>query len=219
MRKLLVILALVGLTCVVGAWQPPAAGSTSYFITAMILHPTGGGSYKAILTCGWHDVGDCICPDTYSKGLDWVAQSGSTQVSVRIAAYGGPSATTRVANMSSSMPQYGCKRIVSQVKRLSDGGLFGSVVNQHSYREGTYSTVIYSQLSGFQNIRDVGFMVPAGQDNCTTEGPHTMQWYESGNYDTEYGKDTGIPTECQCCGCNKLYDPWLFYEYYFKFYS
>lgn len=182
----------------------------------------GGGSYDAILTVGWHDLGDCYphCPDTYSKGLDWVWENdASTLVRVRLWNWGGPSAITRVANMSSSMPQYGCKRIVSAVKRLSDGGVFGSVVNQHSYRGGTYNSVVYSRSSGYQNTANVGYMVPYQQDNCTTTGDHTMQWYESGNYDTGYGKDSSIPTECQCCGCGTPYDVWNVWEYYFSFNS
>jgi len=44
MRKLLVILALVGLTWVVGAWDTPAAEPASYSITAFTFHPVGGGS-------------------------------------------------------------------------------------------------------------------------------------------------------------------------------
>jgi hypothetical protein len=221
MRKLLVILALVGLTCAVGAWDAPAAEAASYSITAFTFHPVGGGSYHAILDVGWHEVGDCIhCPDANPHGLDWTWENDvSTLVRVRLWNWGGPSAITRVANMYSYYTTYPCKRIVSEVKRLSDGGVFGSVVNQHSYREGTYSTAVYSRSSGYQNTANVGYMVPYQQDNCLTTANHTMQWYESGDHDTGYGKDTGIPTECQCCVCATPYDVWNAWEYYFDFHS
>ncbi|MGQ9573620.1 MAG: hypothetical protein ACUVV3_10660, partial [Dehalococcoidia bacterium] len=49
--------------------------------------------------------------------------------------------------------------------------------------------------------------------------PHTHQYYRSGPNDTEYGKNAAMPTECQCCGCNKHYPPWITHEYYFKFWS
>jgi len=220
MRKLLVILALVGLTCVLSAWQPPAVKSASYFISAMTFHPTGDSSHNAILTCGWHDIGDCVCPDAESKALDWVAQGGSTAVWVRLWAFGGPTSNTWVARMNSYKPQTGCYRIESDVMRISDWALFGKVVALHSTRPAsTQYANIYSRSSGTQNAAGVGSMVPQGQDNCQSEGPHTHQYYESGPNDDQSGKNGGMSTECQCCGCNDPYGIWITYEYYFKFWS
>jgi hypothetical protein len=225
MHRLIVVLAIVGASFGVGVAQPPSAEAQSSLILAMTFHPTGSASNSAILTCGWHDICDASYPDTYSKGLDWVAQGGSTSTWVRIWNYGGPSSSTWVARMNSSMPTTGCYRIASEVKRISDGAIFGSVVNQHSRRTGSAYANLFSRSGGYQNPSVVGSFVPLGQDNCTTEGPHTMQWYASGDYDTESGKNGGVPKEClpnssTCCySCNKSYSIWLTYEWYFRFYS
>lgn len=228
MHRLLVVLAIVGAGFGVGVAQPPSAEAQSYLILAMTFHPTGSASNSALLTCGWHDVCDGSYPDTPSKGLDWVAQGGSTSTWVRIWNYGGPSSSTWVARMNSSMPTTGCYRIASEVKRISDWAIFGSVVNQHSRRTGSAYSNLFSRSGGYQNASVVGSMIPSGQDNCLTGGVHTMQWYASGDYDTESAKNAGIAKECvivppddtKCCIlCNKPYSIWITYEYYFRFYS
>jgi len=222
MRKLLVILALVGLICVLSASQPPAAKAASYYISVMTFHPTGDSSHNALLTCGWHEVGDCApCPgsDPNPRALDWVAQGGSTSVQVRLWAFGGPSSNTWVARMYSYKPTTGCYRIESDVKRISDYAVFGKVVALHSTRPASTAYAnIYSKSSGYQNAAGVGSMVPQGQDNCQSGGPHTHQYYQSGPSQDQSGKNGGMPTECSCL-CNTSYGIWTTYEYYFKFWS
>ena len=191
MRKLLVILALVGLTCVLGASQPPAAEAASYYISVMTFHPTGDSSHNAILTCGWHDIGDCVCPDAESKALDWVAQGGSTSVRVRFWAFGGPDSGTWVARMYSYKPTTGCYRIESDVKRISDYALFGKVVALHSTRPASTAYAdIYSKSSGLSERRRSGEHGASRAGQLPIRGsPHPSvlsEWTQSGSVRQEW---------------------------------
>jgi hypothetical protein len=211
---------LVALAVLGALWQANETSAVSP-VYVYVLHPTGltgVQTIKSTLNCGWHDICDGSWPDAQSRGLDWVAADTGYQTTwVRTWSLGGPGPNTWVARAQSYYSESPCKRVVADVKRVSDWGLFGSVVNTHSRSSGSSYWNLYASTAGKFASAVVGSFVPAGQDNCQSSGPHTHQHYLSGDYDTYFYKNPGMPTEQQCVLCGWQYPPADLYSYEYRF--
>lgn len=92
-------------------------------------------------------------------------------------------------------------------------------MNTHSRATSGVYWNIFSSTAGVYSSAVVGTFVPAGQDNCQSTGPHTHQYYLSGDNDTYFSKNSAMPTEQRCYGCGRQYYPrdLRSYEYRFDF--
>jgi hypothetical protein len=226
MRKLLVVLAVLIGSVAAALWQASPGDAASIPVTAYVYHPSGNSTHQAVLTCGRHDDCDGIFSDPEKKGLDWIYQSNvSYTVWVRVKIYGGGSPQLVVLGTAYNAPS-GCKRIWYEMFRYTNPSQrIGWVVNQHSQATGqTYLNLSASQ-GGSQNSGVVGTMLQSG-DNCTSSGPHTMQWYTNTSA-TNVTKNASIPCTTSSCipyesGCVLCYRPygiWQTYEWLFTFWS
>ncbi len=226
MRRLLIGTALITAALVAGLWQSPEAHAQSTPVQANVYHPAGNSSYSAVLTCGWHDVCDGIFTDATKKGLDWIYQSNASYtVWVRVKIYGGNFQLVVLGTAYNASS--GCKRILYDMFRYTNPAQkIGTIVNQHSQATSTSYFNLYTSSSGYQNSGIVGTMVGAGQDNCTSSGPHTMQWYTNSsatnvtkNASSPCTTSSCIPYESGCVLCYRPYGIWQTYEWLFTFYS
>lgn len=219
MRKLLVIGSGLALASAAGLWQPMPANAASIPVQSQVYHPAGNTSYSALLTCGWHDLCDGIFTDATKKGLDWIYQSNASYtVWVRVKSWGGGS-PQMVALGTAYNASSGCKRILYDMFRYtSPSQKLGTIVNQHSQATGTVYFNLYASSSGYQNSGTVGSMLRSG-DNCTSSGPHTMQWYANSSASNVTKNTTGVPFESGCVLCYRPYAIWTTYEWLFTFNS
>lgn len=191
----------------------PAAGST---ITIVTYHPTGSSSVNDLLSCGWHDI--CIPGPNGGPALDWVpANFSNTSTWSRLFAIGGGTSSTWVAREEGYYQETPCKQVRIDIERISDWALYGTV---HQYHSGGNPNHNYGNLfastAGVQNAMVTGYILPHAQDNCTSTGDHTHQFYESGPNDTWWGKDS-VPLWNTCNLCMQPYNIWSTYEYAVQF--
>jgi hypothetical protein len=218
MRYLLMLGAALSLVLAVSAIDEkspkPAAAHSGHPVLAVLFHPASN------LACGWHYNCDGVFGDNPSMGLDWQPCQGCTRdvyLRLRIVLGSGLEALGQAYNS----PYLGCpKARITDVKRLADSAVFGQIINLHTQS-------VSSQVVNFHvgdNTASIGTMVPLGQDPCATF-VHTMQWYVSGLYDTDWSQNVnGWPSEANCNQssnppCNTGYLPWNTREYNFTFTS
>lgn len=223
MRRLLTI----GVSVIVLGWflvcsdAPAMTHAASYQVTTYLYHPVGTDSTQGLLTCGWHDGCDGHFSDVSDIGLDWTNSTASTQTWVRLKAYASPAASTWVGRVSTYKPSTGCRRMQSDVRRI-DQYLVGRVVQNHTSSGGqSYYMNLFASSAGVWNIGSYGYYIPHSQDNCPSSYDHVMQWYESGDVDVSWYRNSAppgaMPHESECFHCNT---PWWYlntYEYKFKY--
>ncbi len=218
MRRLLVAFTLLVSAVVTGFLQQSPAEAASIPVIAYLYHPVGDYTYSSVLTCGWHDVCDGVYTDSSKKGLDWVwPGAASYDVWVRMRIYGGSG--DYVVSAQAYNATFGCKRIWFDMYGSTSGQYIGAVTNQHAQAPGLYYYNLRTSGSGFYNNMFVGSMVPYGQDNCTSSGPHAMQWYTNSSASGVTKNTVGLPYESGCVLCYRSYGHWTTYEYLFTFWS
>ena len=191
----------------------PAAGST---ITIETFHPTGSSSVNDLLSCGWHNI--CIPGPDGGQALDWVpANMSNTSTWARIFAIGGGGSSTWVSRAESYYQETPCKQVRADIERISDYALYGTVHQYHSGGNPNHNYFnIFGSTAGVQNSAVTGYILPHAQDNCTSTGDHTHQFYESGPYDSWYGKDSySLFNTCNLC--MTPFGIWSTYEYAVQF--
>jgi hypothetical protein len=216
MRKLLICVVVAALAGLAGFWSTVTPGdATHYSVSISLYHPTGDATYKAVLTCGWHDVCDGVYPDASSKGLDWIWQSNvSYEVRARFFVVASLSTQTRVGAVTTQNATSGCYRIWAEVWR-TDGSHVGTVTYQHSLVSTNKNYSLYGREQGIYSETSIGSMV--WPDNCKSSGRHVMPWFTPGVNTRSFSKNTSIPTEQGCFGCNAQYSPWNTREYLFQY--
>jgi hypothetical protein len=209
------VLAL-GVGALVMSWQPASA----YNVTFALYHPDGPSTDTNYLTCGWHN--NCTYGPDGGAALDWQptgctwTPNGSDchqkQVWVRLWGIGGGTSPTWVGRAESYYDTYPCKEIETSLMRISDWAVFGYV---HAYHSGGNPNHNYWNLfastAGRQNAAVGGYMLPHAQDNCSSTGDHTHQFYESGPNDSWWAKNSAISSTCDECGTP--YPVWNTHEY------
>jgi len=216
-RRLLIFAVGVAAFLSLNGLSPPSANAAT-LISAYLYHPVGWGAGTAHMNCGWHaNCVDGTWPDSSPTGLDWEWEGdASTQIYVRIRAYGGTSAAQPVASGKFSTPLTGCKRSQYEIFRYSDSQTVGRVLNLHSTYPGSADAPMYSSSGGANTEYGAGSMLTSG-DNCPSSGPHAHQLYESSS--GSIARNTAIPTEPNVIDPNPT-DPWASpHEYSFGFYS
>mgnify|MGYP005841291277 CR=1 FL=1 len=217
MRSLLVSAGLTALVGLAALWGAEPAEATHYSVSISLYHPTGDATYKAVLTCGWHDVCDGVYPDSSSKGLDWVWQSNvSYDVRLRLFIVSSQSTQSQVGIVRTTNAPSGCYRIWADVFR-TDGQHVGTVTNQHALVSSKKNYNIYGRSQGIYSDTSIGSMV--WPDNCTSSARHVMPWFTPGTYTSSYSKNTNILTEAQCVLCGRQYAPWESREYVFSYWG
>jgi hypothetical protein len=207
--RLLVTALVLGLGTGIVAANAPSA--PTYTVTFMLYHPDGASNENNLLTCGWHDA--CTYGPDGGRALDWVPQNpGATQVWTRLLGIGGGTSPTWVGRSESYYETYPCKQIETSLMRISDWAIFGYV---HAYHSGGNPNHAYWNLfastAGRQNSHVGGYILPHAQDNCSSTGDHTHQFYESGPSDLWYAKNSAISSTCDLC--YTPYPVWNTYEY------
>lgn len=220
MRRLLVGLLAAAIGVLGGLFQSSDtnANHSVFAVTTYVYHPAGNATSNAQLNCGWHDVCDNIYPDASQKGLDWQYQGNvSYDIWLRLQIYRNAGGSTDwVGRAQSYNATSGCKRIWSDLYRVN-WSYIGAVTNQHSQAVGTVYQNLSANGSGYQNAGVIGSMLQSG-DNCTSSGPHTMQWYTNSTGGNT-AKNTAIPYESGCYGCGWLYNRWSTHEWIFTYWT
>lgn len=162
------------------------------------------------MRCSWHN--NCLYGPDGGAALDWnPANPSSTTVWTRLIGAGPTTSATWVGRAESFYSTYPCKQVQTNIMRISDWAVFGYVHAYHSWGNANPSYFnIYASQSGVQNAHVGGYILPWQQDNCSSTGNHTHQFYESGPNDTWCSKNTSIPW---CDECYTPYPVWSTHEY------
>jgi hypothetical protein len=191
------------------------AGATSYTVTAALYHPDGSSTVNNLLTCGWHN--NCTYGPDHGQALDWVpANSSVTTTWVRLWVVGGGSSAWWAARQETYYQELPCKEMRSDIERVSDWALYGSVLQYHSGGNPNHAYGnVYASTGGVYNEAVAGYILDHSLDNCSSTGNHTHQFYQSGPSDLAYWKNTQISSTCNLC--MTPYQIWTTNEYAIQF--
>lgn len=214
MLRLLAVCALAMLVGgSMGVASPPAdaAGQDMIFF---LYHPDGSATVDNLLSCGWHD--NCINGPDGGAALDWVPANPSyTQTWVRLMGVTNSSSPVWGAREEFFYQEFPCKQVQTNIMRISDWAIYGYVHQYHSGGNPNHNYAnLYANNAGYKTSAVAGYILPHLQDNCSSTGDHTHQFYQSGPNDTYYRKNYAISSACDLCFTP--YGIWQTYEYKIK---